>query len=210
MANKIKTIIPTNLLKIREELGYTQKELGSILNVSERMICNYETEEANLPIEKAILISQKWNYSLDWIYCNSNEKYPGNANYSPKENPKFKVDIRDFFKISENQVTFSIPNSFWKYMLEANTIEKSTSSTQEKTRALAKLNGSYQYIQNTSEVWECSIDKQVFTSIIRFGSSSYIYAGNDDSFDLPDISEKQIQEVSDFLDSIASGKSFNQ
>jgi DNA-binding XRE family transcriptional regulator len=30
MANKEKTIIPNKLLKIREELGYSQKEIGEI------------------------------------------------------------------------------------------------------------------------------------------------------------------------------------
>ena len=68
MANKEKKIISNNLLKIREELNYTQQELGQILDVSERMICYYETGLSSLPIDKAVLIRKKWNYSLGWIY----------------------------------------------------------------------------------------------------------------------------------------------
>ena len=73
MANKPKEKIPNNLLSIREELKLTQKELGEILNVSVRQICNYETDETStLPLDKAILISKKWNYSLDYILLQFN------------------------------------------------------------------------------------------------------------------------------------------
>ena len=68
MYNKVKEIYPCNLLELRKNLGLTQKELGEILGVSERMICNYETGEITLPIDKAIILSQRWNYTLDWIY----------------------------------------------------------------------------------------------------------------------------------------------
>lgn len=41
---------PCNLLELREELQLTQKQLAEILDVSERMIGNYETGVVTLPI----------------------------------------------------------------------------------------------------------------------------------------------------------------
>ena len=98
MANKEKKIISNNLLKIREELNYTQQELGQILDVSERMICYYETGLSSLPIDKAVLIRKKWNYSLDWIY---NQDLSGKFHDVSEETPDFLVDIRRFLKVSD-------------------------------------------------------------------------------------------------------------
>lgn len=64
---------PCNLLELREELQLTQKQLAEILDVSERMIGYYETGVVTLPIDKAILLCQKYNYTLDWIYCHPAE-----------------------------------------------------------------------------------------------------------------------------------------
>ena len=131
MANKEKKIISNNLLKIREELNYTQQELGQILDVSERMICYYETGLSSLPIDKAVLIRKKWNYSLDWIY---NQDLSGKFHDVSEETPDFLVDIRRFLKVSDDKVVFSIPQDFWNYMSDLNEICHSTVSENERKR----------------------------------------------------------------------------
>ena len=201
MANKEKKIISTNLLKIREELGYSQKEFGSILGVTERMICNYETGVNNLTIDKAVFISKKWNYALNWIYCNSATNLPLDSD-TLKENPKFIVDIREFFKISGAKITFSIPDNYWKYMLNSNRIENSPSSAQDKARTIAQLNGEYENAAKTDIAWEYSIDKNEFVSMLQFGDSSCIYASDDTPSALHKPSEQMIQEATDFINSL--------
>lgn len=53
MIRKPKSACQNNLANIRDDLGYTQKQMGEILGVSERMIQKYESNQYNLPIEKA-------------------------------------------------------------------------------------------------------------------------------------------------------------
>lgn len=198
MANKVKEIIPTNLQKIREELGYTQKELGEILDVSERMICNYETNESTLPIDKAILIKEKWNYSLEWIYKQND--LPEKSHNVNKENPNFLIDIRRFLKVSDDKVVFSIPQDFWNYMSDLNEICYSTVSENEKKRKIAELNGSYTKDNKTNIFKECSIDKEAFINMICLGDVSVPYGCEEDKKEYPEPNDEKIKEVTDFLE----------
>lgn len=199
MAKKPKEKVPNNLLAIREELGYSQKEFGKILDVSERQICNYETDEVcNLPLDKAMLISKKWNYSLDWIYCNT-EFFQGHSkNYPESEKCNFLVDIRDFIRKKGDEISFSIPNYYWEYYEEKNKISASTSSPREKKRAIAQLNGSFENEDETNIIWECLIPCNEFISMIHFGNSSCVYA-SEEKTEKQKMSEEQIKEVQEFL-----------
>ena len=44
MIRKPKSSCQNNLANIRDDLGYTQKQMGEILGVSERMIQKYESK----------------------------------------------------------------------------------------------------------------------------------------------------------------------
>lgn len=203
MANKEKKIIPNNLLKIRQELGYSQKELAAILNVSERMICNYETNESNLPPDKAILLSQKWNYSLDWIYCNktSNSDKINIKNYSEEESFNFLVDIRDFLSCYQDKVKLSVSDTYWEYIKEVSKIKQSSQTSQEKKRKTSELNGLYKKNNNENITWEFSIDIEDFTSMIHFGNSSIPFVTCEPNSS--DIENKEkIKEIKDFFHSL--------
>ena len=192
MANKEKKIIPNNLLKIREELGYTQKELGEILDVSERMVCNYETEQSNIPIDKAILIKEKWNYSQR----NLLEK----SSIEKEDTTNFRVDIRRFLKVSDDKVVFSIPQDFWNYMSDLNEICHSTVSENERKRKIAELNGSYTKDNKTNIFNECSIDKEAFINMICLGDVPVLYGCEEDKKEYPEPSDEKTKEVMDFLE----------
>lgn len=104
-------------MALRENLGLTQKELGEILGVSERMVCNYETEETTLPLDKAMILSKKYNYTLDWIYCHpANSSNVSPAVHTEKEHPKFFVDIREFISYSNNSLHFTFPDYYMEYI----------------------------------------------------------------------------------------------
>lgn len=202
MANKEKKIIPTNLLKIREELNYSQKELGGYLGVSERMVCNYETGESNLPIDKAIFISEKWNYSLNWIYCNCDFSEIQMNSY--KEKPNFLEDIRHFFKLEGNQVVFSVPQYYWDYMFILNKINSSMATDNEKKRKIAELNASYRNANKTGISMEYSIEKDKFVSMICLGDNFHPFASENQPCDNFETSEEKKQEVLSFLKLITS------
>lgn len=203
MANKIKDIIPNNLLKIREKLEYTQKDLSEILDVSERMICNYEIGESNLPIDKAVLLSQKYNYSLDWIYCNTQNDFVKTEfeNYTEEENKNFLVDIRNFITISDDKITFSINNSYWKYLNRVKEIKSSDRTSKEQIREISELNGIYKSNDNTNITMGLSFKISDFVSMISFDNSSCTCCFDNNS-DNKDITEENIKEATDFLKSL--------
>lgn len=208
MSNKKKQIIPNKLLAIREEKGYSQKELASILGVSERMICNYETNVSNLPPDKALLLAKKWNYSLDWIYCNgaNNLDRINLKNYSEEECIKFLVDIRDFFICSDGKITLSINNSFWEYIKKVNDIKHSSKTPKEKEREIAQLNGSYQVADKTNIAWNFSTDISNFISMMNFGQDSYCTFVSDNPINSSTISEEKMKEATIFLELLINTK----
>lgn len=192
-----------NLLKLREEFKLTQKELGEILGVSERMICNYETGEITLPIDKAIFLCQQYNYTLDWIYCAPIDCKSAADNLDKvKEYPKFIVDIRDFLSYSNGAVFFSIPNYYWEYMQERNAIAASKSTDGDKRRQIAELNGAYKVKENEQRYWRFNISAENFLSYLRFDSKFIPFSDNGSSSS-KEPSKEQIEEITVFIESLA-------
>lgn len=203
MTNKPREKIPNNLLSIREELKLTQKELGEILNVSVRQICNYETDETStLPLDKAILISKKWNYSLDYIYCNSTVSKKSNTYYTETEKNNFLVDIRTFFCKEKDNLYFTITNSFWEYLKTKENILSSLNSKKETKRAIAELDANYKVEDKSDIRWEYKLPYDKFISKLHFGDSSTIYATNEESKNKP--SPEAVEEVTSFLNFISN------
>lgn len=203
MANKPKEKIPNNLLSIREELKLTQKELGEILNVSVRQICNYETDETStLPLDKSILISKKWNYSLDYIYCNSTVSKKSNTYYTETEKNNFLVDIRTFFCKEKDNLYFTITNSFWEYLKTKENILSSLNSKKETKRAIAELDANYKVEDKSDIRWEYKLPYDKFISKLHFGDSSTIYATSEESKNKP--SPEAVEEVTSFLNFISN------
>lgn len=202
MANKIKEIYPNNLLKIREFLGYTQEEMGKILDVGERMICNYETGESNLPIDKAILLSQKYNYSLDWIYnIKKTQTNSISIHEHSKQVDKFVVDIRDFVSYSDDMYHFNIPDNYQKYISELNSIISSNKTDNEKKRLKAELDGKYKKSNKGNVIWRISIPAEKMPSYIHF-DSSYIPFANAETDSEYEPTEEQLKSAISFLDEI--------
>ena len=195
--------IQNNLLSIREELKLTQKELGEILNVSVRQICNYETDETStLPLDKAILISKKWNYSLDYIYCNSTVSKKSNTYYTETEKNNFLVDIRTFFCKEKDNLYFTITNSFWEYLKTKENILSSLNSKKETKRAIAELDANYKVEDKSDIRWEYKLPYDKFISKLHFGGSSTIYATSEESKNKP--SPEAVEEVTSFLNFISN------
>lgn len=192
--DRIKQTVLSNTYEIRKELGLTQKEFGTILRVSDRTIQNYESSEpsSSLPIERAMLIHEKWDYSLDQIYLDFSKK----NSFS-----KFYVDIRDFLSIKEDAIIFSIPDYYWEYLKEIQKIDKSDSLLQEKRRLKKRLEAKYTDKSHTI-VWKYEIPISKFLSLIKFGKEEIPFGNIDNTKDFSDPTKEQLKELTYFLNEI--------
>lgn len=171
MAHKVKKVIPSHLLEIRTYLKLTQKEMAEYLGVSARMIQKYEAEETTLPIDKAIYISKKWNYSLDQIYFDLDEtKNPYN---------KFSEDIRNFLYREDDNIVLSLPDYYWEYLKESNNIMQSDILSSEKKRSIAELNGNYKPDPNIV-FWKYTTPVNNFSKYIPFDGEDIPYSSADE------------------------------
>ena len=56
-----------NLIKLRQELGLTQEEMGKIIGVKRTTYSDYENYHIIIPLERLNKISNKYNLSLDYL-----------------------------------------------------------------------------------------------------------------------------------------------
>lgn len=207
MANKYKKIYKTNLQIIREELGYSQKQMGEKLNVTPKTIRNYEYFETNFPLESAIFLSQKYGYTLDWIYRNSEQKKSNaentlNAKHS-KDISKFLIDIRDFISRSNGNIHFTIPNYYWDFMKRYNEITSSNLTNFEKKRELSKIEAAYTSKKPEGFCYRFSIQESEFVTRLHFDDDFIPYVdSNVLTHSNCEPTEEQKQEIMSFLESI--------
>lgn len=202
MGNKRKEIIKTNIQVIREELGYTQKQLGKKLKVDAKTIRNYEYFKTNLPIEKAVILSKKFGYSLDWIYRESSHKKRNSETVEPKRISKFNVDIRDFVSRSNDEIHFVFPDYYRNYMKQCNTLSSSNLSKHEMKREIVKLDASYKKDSNRV-YYRVSIPESKFSTYIHYGNSLIPYVDSaPDSSEEYEPTEEQKREVETFFKSL--------
>lgn len=194
---KEKVSVKANTFEIRTELGYTQKEFGKILGVSDRAIQNYESlqPEYSLPIEKAMLIHDKWDYSLDQIYLDFSRNNFFN---------KFNIDIRDFLSIEGESVVFSIPDYYWEYIREIKRINESDATPQEKIRLIKKQDSKYTGKTN-SVIWRAEIPINDFLSFIKFGKDEIPFGSEEPETVYAEPTDEQLKMASDFLNEITKG-----
>lgn len=60
--------IGNNIRQLRQERGYSQKELAKVLNITPSCLCKYETDKAQIPPETLISIADVLNVSLDYLF----------------------------------------------------------------------------------------------------------------------------------------------
>lgn len=152
---------PNNLVAIRKEHDLSQKDLGEILGVSYRQICNYETGERSLTIDKAMILSNKFNYSLDWIY---------NRSESCKEINTFKVDIRKFLSCDDDNVYLTIPENFWDYIHKISDIEGSINTKSAKSLAKLKAHSEFDKDSNNTTFFIITMPKEQFGKRYKNGN----------------------------------------
>jgi len=64
--------IGDTIKSLRQERGYSQKELAQVLNISASCLSKYEANKAQIPPETLINIADTFNVSLDYLFGRSN------------------------------------------------------------------------------------------------------------------------------------------
>ena len=64
--------IGKNIKSLRQERGYSQKELAEVLNISPSCLSKYESDKAQIPPETIVSIADTLNVSIDYIFGRSN------------------------------------------------------------------------------------------------------------------------------------------
>jgi transcriptional regulator with XRE-family HTH domain len=64
------------LSRLRHALGLTQRQLAARLNITGPRWANYEVGTSRIPVDVALLLVEKWEVSLDWIYYGNEAMMP--------------------------------------------------------------------------------------------------------------------------------------
>lgn len=207
MIPKQKLSHSNKLLQIREELKLTQKEMGELLGVKERMISNYESGYTTLPLDKALLLSRKYNYSLEWIYdipCTSNNPFNNYRKYEESQNTNFFVDIRKILYSSNDHIYFAIPDTFWMYCNELEKIESLAITDNEKERKKKELYAAYSPQSSQDKYWTLKISKDDFLPYL-FQNTEFIPFAEPEPSSSSEPSELEKTALKNFFSKILNG-----
>lgn len=69
-----------NIRSLRIDNGYTQKQIGDYLGISQNTYSQYEIGVLNYPIDALIKLADFYNVSVDYLLGRTNRKEP----YPPK------------------------------------------------------------------------------------------------------------------------------
>lgn len=83
-------MLEKRLKETRESLGLKEKDIGKILEVSNKTISGYENGYDTIPLKHLITYANKYNLSLDYLFGIS------------QENKQYKNIILDLKKVGDN------------------------------------------------------------------------------------------------------------
>lgn len=86
---------------VRTALGLSQDDLAAMLKVSRQEVSNYETGNRPVTIDKAMIIAERFEVSLDYLFCNDDTEYAQLFLPCSKTDPRaamFQEILLDAFK----------------------------------------------------------------------------------------------------------------
>lgn len=107
MFGNIKATFALRLKEAREIQGYSQKELSSMLNVSQSTVASWETQKREPTLDTLFDVAKKLNTSLDYLLGLSNKS----TIYSFQEPPKMQ-NSTNFLSIGESIKRIRISKNF--------------------------------------------------------------------------------------------------
>lgn len=66
----------SRLRELREHHKLNQETIGEICGVSKGMVSQWENNEVIPPVHRMLQLKQKYNFKLDWLYCEDGELRP--------------------------------------------------------------------------------------------------------------------------------------
>ena len=72
-AMKVKDLVRQRLVELREEQGWTQKEVASRLNISQRAYSHYESGSRSISIELLVDIAELYGVSVSSLVAREEE-----------------------------------------------------------------------------------------------------------------------------------------
>ena len=87
-------IFADKLIQLRKKNGWSQEELGELMNVSRQAVSKWEAAQSIPDLERIIKLSHLFGVSTDYLLKDSLEEYDGNE-HSLEENPIRKVSVEE-------------------------------------------------------------------------------------------------------------------
>lgn len=196
--NKAKEEYANNLFALRKKLDFTQLEMASFLDISDKMYRYYEHWTKPLPVHIAKRIAEKYNYSLDWIYCLS-------ENENSERADQFMVDIRDIIKYKNNRISIELDSSYMEYLCKKEAIQNINDTSQNKKNAISELDSKFIFEDyGLYDKLTIDVKREKFMSIYKSDNTDIFVALGEDKTNEDRITDEQINEVENVLES--SGK----
>ena len=94
--------IGDTIKSLRQERGYSQKELAEILNLSPGCLSKYENDKVQIPNGILISVANVFDVSLDYLLGRTSFQYPiSSLNDSFYNNIKMHTFVNDSLKLSK-------------------------------------------------------------------------------------------------------------
>ena len=88
------------LRDLKEDRDLKQSSIAEVINVSENQYGRYERGENDIPLEKALILANFYNVSLDYITGRTNDK----KGFNKSDLPESEVNLlKKFRSLSEQQ-----------------------------------------------------------------------------------------------------------
>lgn len=88
------------LRDLKEDMDLKQSNLAKIISVSENQYGRYERGENDIPLEKALILADFYNVSIDYIAGRTNDK----KGFNKSDLPPSEVDLlKKFRTLTEKQ-----------------------------------------------------------------------------------------------------------
>lgn len=138
---KEKNRFKNRLKDILEEIGFSETDFADEFNSNPSKISKYLNGQTQLPLNLALEISEKYEFSLDWIYCRES-----------LNSKNFLIDIRELFYCGQDKIYIKIPKKQLYYIFELNEIKNSDKHKTNKRVNLSDLNEDFLNDDDQNEI----------------------------------------------------------
>lgn len=134
-------IYKNRLKEILDEIGFTETAFADEYNLDPSNISKIVTGDKQLPLELAMKICEKYEFSLDWMYCKES-----------LNSKNFLIDIRELFYCEQDKIYIKIPKKQLYYIFELNEIKNSDKHKINKKVNLSDLNEDFLNDDDQNEI----------------------------------------------------------